>query len=177
MTAMTPDDLSKEYAEHSSAKHPPVETIEDVFTFKMNRFVMVNEREGHRWAKKYFDLSLNEWRVLALIKAHAPVRASDVADQMLMDKSQLSRLIKALMAKHLINSKTDHADARAIVLSLTAKGGMLYQDMMDEVLHQNEKVLEPLSAEEVLQFNDMLNRLNTHSLALLHAPLTPRDKQ
>ncbi|MGJ8616038.1 MAG: MarR family transcriptional regulator [Sulfitobacter sp.] len=90
---MTSDPLSKEYADYSSAKHPPVQSIEDVFTFKMNQFVTVNEREGHRWAKKYFDLSLNEWRVFALIKAHAPVRASDVADQMLMDKSQLSRLI------------------------------------------------------------------------------------
>ncbi|MGJ8616039.1 MAG: hypothetical protein ACSHWS_04300 [Sulfitobacter sp.] len=74
----------------------------------------------------------------------------------------------------MINSKPDHEDARATVLSLTAKGGLLYNDMMDEVLHQNEKVLEPLSVDEARQFNEMLNRLNTHSLALLRAPLTPR---
>ena len=168
---MTNDISPNLNAGRKTAKHPPVTTIDDVFTFKMNRFVMINEREGHRWSADLFDLSLNEWRVLALVNAHEPVRAGDVAELMLMDKSQLSRLIKTLTNKQLIKSQPDANDARAIVLSVTPKGLTLYTNMMVEVIRQNEKVLMPLSVDEVAQFNDMLDRLTAHSLALLRSPV------
>ena len=90
---------------------------------------------------------------------------------MLMDKSQLSRLVKTLAAKNLIESKPDADDARAVVLTLTPAGGMLHDRMMVEVMHQNEKVLAPLSIEEVALFTDMLDRLTEHSLVLLEAPI------
>ena len=172
---MTESILPPKNAEQITAKHPSVSRIDDVFTFKMNRFVMINEREGLRWSNDLFDLSLNEWRVLALIKANEPVRAGDVADLMLMDKSQLSRLTKVLMNKQFIKSQPDAADARAVVLSVLPKGTALYKDMLVEVVRQNEKVLTPLTAAEVVQFSDMLDRLTEHSLSLLRAPVDPTE--
>jgi DNA-binding MarR family transcriptional regulator len=158
-------------ADQRLGKHPSVATVVDVFTFKMNRFVQINEREGHRWSEELFDLKLNEWRVLALIKASAPVRPAHIAEQLLMDKSQLSRLIKTLNGKLLITSAPDIGDARAVVLRLTRAGDDLYSDMMAEVIRQNELVLVPLSGEEVVQFNEMLDRLINHSLLLLSEPV------
>lgn len=151
-------------------KHPAVGSIEDVLTFKLNRLVMINEREGHRWSGVSFDLSLNEWRVLAVIQAKAPVRAGDVSALLLMDKSQLSRLIKDLLEKRFIKSKPDANDARAVVLTLTSKGIAVYDDMLAEVIRQNEQVFAPLSAEEVALLDDMLNRLTTHNLSMLEKP-------
>lgn len=159
-------------AEPRMRKHPAVSTVVDVFTFKMNRFVQINEREGHRWSKELFDLTLNEWRVLALIKASESVRPAHIAEQLLMDKSQLSRLIKALTGKLLITSAPDIEDARAMVLKSTRAGDDLYSDMMTEVMCQNEMVLVPLSGEEVVQFNEMLDRLIKHSLLLLGDPVS-----
>lgn len=155
-------------------KHPAADTIEDVLTFKLNRLVTINEREGHRWSEDLFGLSLNEWRVLALVQANAPVRAGDMASLLLMDKSQLSRLIKELQGKRLIKSKPDSHDARAVVLTLTSKGSDLYDDMLAEVLRQNELVLAPLSAEEVILFDNMLNRLTAHNLSMLEQPAQVR---
>lgn len=71
-----------------------------------------------------------------------------------MDKSQLNRLIKVLTGRHLIKTDSDKSDARASVLCLTPKGDALYREMMGEVLHDNDRVLEILSAEEAAQFND-----------------------
>lgn len=166
------DGLPKTFdTQQTKAKHPPVSVIEDVFTFKMNRFVMINERQGHRWSQKLFDLSLNEWRLLALIKSKSAAHAGNLAELMLMDKSQLTRLIKSLAVKKLIKSSPDSADARAVILSLTPKGAALYVDMMAVVMRTNENVLAPLSAEEVALFTDMLDRLTAHSLSGLTIPV------
>ncbi len=152
-------------------KHPAVGSIEDVLTFKLNRLVVINEREGHRWSGDSFDLSLNEWRVLAVIQAKAPVRAGDVSALLLMDKSQLSRLIKNLQEKLFVKSKPDANDARAVVLTLTSQGVVVYDRMLAEVIRQNEQVLAPLSAKEVALLNDMLNRLTAHNLSMLEEPV------
>ena len=147
--------------------HPPVKTIEDVIVFKLGRFTAINERMGQRWSETMFDLSLNEWRMLGLIEAHQPVRAGDLAELMLMDKSQLSRLIKSLTAKTHITSLPDKEDARAITLSITVEGQKLFEDIIAQVMHRNEVVLGALSTEEVIQFNGLLDRLLHHNMGLL----------
>ena len=88
-------------------RHPPIQSIEDVIVFKLARFVGINERLGQRWSEALFDLSLKEWRMLALVQKRGPVRAGDLAELMLMDKSQLSRLVKSLSAKQLVATITD----------------------------------------------------------------------
>ena len=150
-------------------RHPPIQSIEDVIVFKLARFVGINERLGQRWSEALFDLSLNEWRMLALVQKRGPVRAGDLAELMLMDKSQLSRLIKSLSAKRLINPTADKGDARARMLRLTAKGLVLYKDVLAEVMRRNERVLEALSPEEAVQFDGMLNRLINHNPGRLEA--------
>ncbi|KIN62464.1 Transcriptional regulator, MarR family [Sulfitobacter noctilucicola] len=153
------------------ARHPKAVSIEDVITFRLQRMVSIGERAGHHWSERLFDLSLNEWRLLALVKSRAPCRAGDMADLLLMDKSQTSRVIKALLSKELIKNMPDPLDGRAISLHTTEAGDTLYARIFNEVLKSNERVLSPLSPEEVQTFNAMLERLIEHSENLLEARL------
>lgn len=86
----------------SSSISREVASIMDVVTFRMSRLVAVQNRAGQHWTDRKFGLSLNEWWLLAVTHAHQFVRAGDIADMLAMDKSQLSRLIKSLVAKELI---------------------------------------------------------------------------
>ena len=147
-------------------KHPEVSSIEDVITFRLRRLVAIGEKAGQQWSERLFDLKLNEWRLLALIVAHAPARASDMADLLFMDKSQMSRVIKALEGKDLIKNANDPKDGRANALKPTGKA---YASVMDEVMRSNERVLAPLSLEEVQAFDVMLEKLTQHTRALLDA--------
>ncbi len=152
----------------SPTKHPAVSSIMDVVTFRLARLVAINVRAGQHWTSRLFELSLNESWLLAVTHAHQAVRAGDMADLLVMDKSQLSRLIKSLTAKKLIQSIPDPEDARATILSVTRKGHALHDRILGEVLRRNENVLAPLSPEEVTQLNDLLARLTDHNLMLLH---------
>jgi len=149
--------------------HPPATTIEDLLTFKLLRLVAVNEKAGSRWSQTLFDLSLNEWRLFGVVFAHQPVRAGDAARLLVMDKSQLSRVIKALVGRKLMLSRADPQDARAVELSLTPKGVALHEKVLAEALGRNEGVLAPLSRDEVAVLRDLLDRLIGHNVALLDA--------
>jgi len=101
------------------------------------------------------------------VQAHEPVRAGDMAGLLLMDKSQLSRLIRSLTAKGHVKTMPDKEDARAIALTLTQKGTALFEQIMTEVMRRNEGVLAALDAQEVVQFNGLLDRLLNHNMGLL----------
>lgn len=150
-------------------KHPAVGGIEDVITFKLHTLGTIGDRSASDWSETLFDMSLTGWRVLAMIRSHQPTRAGDVADILLMDKSQLSRVIKKLAARRLIVDTTDPDDGRAVALKLTTKGMALYDRIMAHVMERNEKVLAPLSAAEVESLDLILDKLIAHSREMLEA--------
>ncbi len=137
-------------------KHPEVSSVVDVVTFRIARLTAINTCAGQHWMERMFDLGLNEWWLLAVAHAHDSMRAGDMAELLVMDKSQLSRLIKVLIGKALIKSEPDVQDARATIISVTPKGHMVNERILQEVLHRNESVLAPLSVAEVDQLNDLL---------------------
>lgn len=168
---MSEESITTRGAVEVAVKHPEVSSIEDVLTFRLRQLVTIGERAGQQWSERMFDLKLNEWRLLALIVAHAPARAGDMSDLLFMDKSQMSRVIKVLQAKSLIKNTSDPSDGRANALKPTGKGKKLYANVMKEVLRSNERVLEPLSVQEVQAFNATLEKLIQHTRALLEARL------
>lgn len=150
-------------------KHPDVRSIEDVITFRLQRLVAIGERAGHDWSQRMFDLSLNEWRLLALVKGRAPARAGGLADLLVMDKSQTSRVTKSLLNKGLIRSFPDPDDGRAVALEPTPEGVVLYRRVFAEVMRSNERVLDVLTHQEVQMLDEILGKLIEHSSDLLEA--------
>ena len=164
--------LSDEHSDAGHAisrltKHPEVSSIMDVVTFRIARLTAINTRAGQHWTERMFGLSLNEWWLLAVAHAHDSIRAGDMAELLVMDKSQLSRLMKVLIGKALIKTAPDIQDARATIISLTPEGHLLHDRILQEVLRRNERVLAPLSVAEVDQLNDLLGRLTDHNMLLL----------
>lgn len=163
--------ITSEDAATASGNHPAVKSIEDVITFRLRRLVAIGDRAGHHWSERMFGLSLNEWRLLAIVHARGPARAGDVADLLMMDKSQTSRVIKALLSKDMIRNTQDTEDGRAIALEVTQQGAKLYGEMFAELMRSNERVLGVLTAEEVGVFNGVLGKLIDHNLDLLEGRL------
>ena len=154
-----------------AGKHPEAQTVEDVITFKMQLLAAIGERAGQQWAEQMFQMSLNEWRVLALAKSRGPCRAGLIADLLQMDKSQTSRLMKGLLKRGLIVNRPDPEDGRAVAVEVTVEGEVVHDRFFREVIKGNERVLSPLSRDEVLALHDMLKRLLDHSRDLLEARL------
>ncbi|MES2634679.1 MAG: MarR family winged helix-turn-helix transcriptional regulator [Pseudomonadota bacterium] len=79
-------------------------------------------REAAVRMKREHDISLVEWRTLALIEAMQPVRLRDVAAESESDKAQISRIVSALVERGLVDRQAVAQDARSAHLSLTPSG-------------------------------------------------------
>ncbi|WP_053076770.1 MarR family winged helix-turn-helix transcriptional regulator [Caenimonas sp. SL110] len=79
-------------------------------------------REAAMRMKRDHDISLVEWRTLALIEAMQPVRLRDVAAESDSDKAQISRIVSGLVERGLVERQAVAQDARSAHLRLTPSG-------------------------------------------------------
>jgi DNA-binding MarR family transcriptional regulator len=155
------------HLEPQNSAHPPVNTIEDVIVFKMARAVGISHRIGQNFTESMFGLSLNEWRLMALITIHGPIRAGDLAELMLMDKSQLSRIIRMLTKKELVQSMPDKNDARAVALQVTEKAEELHTVMLAEAERRSKIFFGELSGAELLELNRLIEKITVNGMAAM----------
>ena len=142
-----------------STRHPAVDDIRGLLTFRIAMLAAANDRMGQSWLQGDFGLRILEWRVLGLVSAMQPVRFGAVARTLLVDKGQLSRLVKQLVERGLIASGADREDQRNVLLSLTDRGRTLHEEVLAVALARNDLVLAALSGEEASMLFRLLDKL------------------
>ena len=146
-------------SENAPLRHPAIRDIRDLLTFRVAMLAAANDRVGQSWLQSDFGLRILEWRVLGLVWAMQPVRFGAVARALLVDKGQLSRLVKQLIARGLITNGVDKEDLRNVLLKVTAKGRRLHERVLAVALARNDLVLSALSAEEADMLFHLLDKL------------------
>ena len=143
--------------------HPPINSLLDALTFRLERLVAVNDRVGSIKFKETHGLSLNEWRVLGLTSAMSPATISAIRKVLVMDKGQLSRVVARLTDKGMIRSRPASDDARSVELVLTEKGEVLHAEVLKFTAERNDKVVEGLTPEECCEFLRILQKITAHN--------------
>lgn len=108
-----------------------------------------------------FDLSIPEWRLVAVLSAHGGATQQDLVRATLMDKVAVSRASKLLESKGLVLRQTDAEDARALRLQLTRSGSDLYARIAPVALELESLVLKGFSQSEIALLHSLLRRLET----------------
>lgn len=91
------------------------------------------ERQHQRNASRLLaptGLHHREWRILAIVNALGSAPISQVADDAVVERTTLSKMLDRLEARGLIRRDTHEADRRASAVSLTPQG----QDFLAETL-------------------------------------------
>jgi DNA-binding MarR family transcriptional regulator len=100
-----------------------------------------------------FELSLPEWRLLALVARFSPLRFSEVTARSGMDKGQVSRTLRVMAKRGLTKmkvirdrgSRSAEALAAPVMVSITAKGRGLYRTVLPVARKRQAEVLMTLS--------------------------------
>lgn len=151
--------LASDEAQPELKIHPPVEDIRDLVMFRMARLTAIGERAAGRWLNKLYGMSVNEWRVMALVHAMEPVRSSDISTYLMMDTGQLSRVVRSLTNKKLIEARISTRDARSSELRLTPSGREQHDRMLTFVAARNEVTVSSLTHEECAEFLRILDKM------------------
>jgi len=88
-----------------------------------------------------------------------PAKMHELVGRMRRDKSQITRAIKTLEAKGLVERREDPKDARVCVLALSARGHETVGDLQRAVADVLTDILSPLSAAEQQTLKDLLRRI------------------
>lgn len=77
-----------------------------------------------------FNLSIPQWRVLAVLARGKGVTAEQVCRATAMDKVAVSRAVARLVARRFVIRRRDAADGRRRLLSLSASGRRVYEQIV-----------------------------------------------
>lgn len=110
-----------------------------------------------------FDMTIPEWRVMAVLGMAAPLSANQVAEKSRMDKVQVSRAVARLLDAGHVERDTDSLDRRRSHLRLSKTGEQVYNQIAPLALAAEARLLAALSPEELAQFEALLTKLQRNA--------------
>jgi DNA-binding MarR family transcriptional regulator len=155
-------------SERATASKPQL----NLDTFLPYRLSVLSTRVSDAIARQYserFDLSIPEWRIIAVLGQTPNLSARDVARRTAMDKVQVSRAATSLVEARRVARSEDTDDARISRLSLTAKGRAIYDEVAPLALRLESLLLSSLSAQERDTLENLMHKLD-RQVSLLGAP-------
>ncbi|MBA6253507.1 MAG: DNA-binding MarR family transcriptional regulator [Colwellia sp.] len=111
-----------------------------------------------------FQLSRQEWRVLASLGNGELLSAKQIGEQTNLEKMPASRAITSMQTQGLLVKNTDKSDKRSSLLKLTTQGLAIYQQLIPMVLAREQELLSVLSAEEKNQLANIIEKLTLKSV-------------
>jgi DNA-binding MarR family transcriptional regulator len=131
-----------------------------VLTNTVSQGIARSYRERH-------DISVTEWRILAVLGRFPGLTASQVTERTAMDKVAISRGVKSLMAKGLLERRTDAGDRRRQRLFITVKKGrQVLGEIIPRARRYEQLLLQPLSVAELATLSDLLAKLRSRAESL-----------
>lgn len=116
-----------------------------------------------------FDLTIPEWRVMAVIGRRPGLSAAEVAERTLMDKVAVSRAVAKLLKNERITREFADQDKRRSILQLSEKGRAVYEQVAPLALQMEADLLQGFSDEEIQTLNLLIDRMLART-RLLGAP-------
>lgn len=125
---------------------------------KLNRLYLLH---FHLLAQKYLttEFSMAEARILHEIYESEENCVRDIAGNLQVDKSYLSRILKKLESQALLERKPSSDGSRLILISLTEKGKLLAANLISDPTHQVEKSITGLSDRDLEELSHHLERV------------------
>lgn len=117
------------------------------------------------YARK-FDITVPEWRVLAIVGEEGGISALDVVIRSAMDKVAVSRAVKRLIDAGRLRREFAKDDRRRSELFLSNAGQEVYQQIVPIALSYETAILNQLTDAEQTMLDAMLTRLINLEIAL-----------
>ncbi len=116
-----------------------------------------------------FDLSIPEWRVMAVIGRAPGLSAAEVAERTLMDKVAVSRAVAKLLKNDRITREFANQDRRRSILHLSDQGRAVYEKVVPMAMQMEADLLQGFTDDEINTLNLLVDRMLART-RLLGAP-------
>ena len=143
----------------------------DLEHFLPYRLSVLSNRTSNAIAREYserFDMTIPEWRVMAVLGRFAGLSANQVAQRTAMDKVAVSRAVARLMEAGRIQREFNDDDRRRSMLRLSEAGYAVYGQIVPLALEFEQHLLGDMPADERELLFRLLDRLDELELRAEH---------
>ncbi|GAA1278701.1 hypothetical protein GCM10009609_47600 [Pseudonocardia aurantiaca] len=137
--------------------------ISELLSYRLSRTSSALSRSAALRYRREFDVSLGEWRAIALIAADPTLTLNRLARRAGLDKAQMSRVVSGLTERRLVNRTA--GSGRTSQLALTEEGIAVYRGLIGAANERDATFLGVLSPDETEVLQRALDKLA--DLALL----------
>lgn len=131
----------------------------DPLFFKLVRVVNLTARPFHEKVGREHHLTLNEWRVMAVLGGEPGLNATQIADFTGLDKMAVSRALAGLGRHGRVQRQDDPTDRRRSRLYLTAAGKALHETVGALGRQREAALFEGVNADELARLDATLDKL------------------
>ncbi len=145
------------------------EDILHLSEFLPYRLAVLSNRISRAIADRYeerFQITLPEWRVMAVLGEKPNISASEVAELSAMDKVAVSRAVNKLIDTHKLERHFALEDKRRSVLALSNDGQQVYDDIVPLALSYEQTIIEQLTDVERTVLKGLLDKLDDIQLSM-----------
>jgi DNA-binding MarR family transcriptional regulator len=137
----------------------------DAYALEIEQAVAVLYRASKARVKRLVehldpDMQTAGYLVLRYVMANEPIRSSDVAAALSMDKSAVSRQLAVLRDSGLADVQPDPGDGRATLVVASAKAHERLDEFRAELKSDYQRVLADWDADEIADFARLLQKFN-----------------
>ena len=109
--------------------------------------------------RERFELTRDEWRVLAMLAGAGEMKSSELGARTTLDKMQVSRAVTGMEQAGLVQREPHAADRRNLVVRLTPAGRALYRRIVPMAEARERFLLEALEPAERAAFDAALDKI------------------
>jgi DNA-binding MarR family transcriptional regulator len=112
-------------------------------------------------------LTPEQWFLLARIADRGPLRQVDLAEPVLGDPPNVSRLVDALVERGYLRRSPEPADRRSWLISLTPDGRSRTDGLLEDAVTERQLVFEGFGEDELAALATALDRIDHNVRRLL----------
>jgi DNA-binding MarR family transcriptional regulator len=138
--------------------HAPLE-LENFLPYRLS---ILSNTVSQSIAAEYqdrFELSMTEWRVMAVLARFTDLSAREVAERTAMDKVAVSRAVARLVNAGRVDRSIHDGDKRRSVLKLSEAGWAIHDEVAPMARAHERDLLAKLDEAERTQLSGILDKL------------------
>ena len=126
------------------------------------RLAVLSHTVSNKIANVYeerFQVSIPEWRVIAILGRFPGLSAVEVAQRTMLDKVAVSRAVTKLIKNGRLDREFADADRRRSILNLSEEGRRIHDEIAPLAMQFERDLLHGISEEEYERYNLVMERL------------------
>jgi DNA-binding MarR family transcriptional regulator len=149
---------------HSISQGPDAQGLNDHIAVRIVRISEALTRTATRTIEARWGLKNTDLRLLNTLDGENALAVSEIARRVHVDKAWVSRSLRELEARGLVERAPDPTDSRLTLVSLSASGRAILEEVRPHALRSELALLEGIDAR---MLKALLDRLEANAAAVL----------